>query len=123
MEYLVKLRKEHHKTQQEMADYLSISRQAYGNYESGFRKPDYETLLKLSEYFNVSVDQLLRGGSEAKTESDYISDGSDPLAGELFAAYGEVKDAFDADDIADIKLFMQMKAARKREKEKEDGNQ
>ena len=59
MENLTAIRKESHATQQEVADYLGISRQAYGNYESGKREPDYETLLKLGEYFNCSIDYLL----------------------------------------------------------------
>ena len=54
MENLTIIRKESHATQQEVADYLGISRQAYGN-----REPDYETLLKLGEYFNCSIDYLL----------------------------------------------------------------
>lgn len=59
MENLTTLRKEFHVTQQQVADYLGISRQAYSNYESGKREPDYETLLKLGEYFNCSIDYLL----------------------------------------------------------------
>lgn len=39
MENLTIIRKESHATQQEVADYLGISRQAYGNYESGKREP------------------------------------------------------------------------------------
>lgn len=46
-------------SQQEVADYLHITRQAYNNYETGKREPDYETLLKLGEYFNISIDDLL----------------------------------------------------------------
>lgn len=53
------LRTEKDKSQQEMADYLQISRQAYNHYETGKRQPDYETLLKLGEYFNITVDDLL----------------------------------------------------------------
>lgn len=60
------LRQEKEVSQQEVADYLQITRQAYNNYENGKREPDYEILLKLSEYFNVSVDYLVRG--EASTE-------------------------------------------------------
>ena len=59
MENLTTLRKEFHVTQQQVADYLGISRQAYSNYESGKREPDYEPLLKLGEYFNCSIDYLL----------------------------------------------------------------
>lgn len=55
------LRQEKKVSQQDLADYLKITRQAYNNYETGKREPDYETLLKLGEYFNVSVDYLVRG--------------------------------------------------------------
>ncbi len=46
-------------SQQKAADYLNITKQGYSLYETGNREPDYETLLKLSEYFDVTVDELL----------------------------------------------------------------
>ena len=61
MEYLKELRTKKMDSQQAVADYLEITRQAYSNYENGNRQPDNETLLKLAEYFNISVDELLRG--------------------------------------------------------------
>ncbi|MEH2937933.1 LexA family protein [Lawsonibacter sp. JLR.KK007] len=61
MEYLKELRTKKRDSQQAVADYLEITRQAYSNYENGNRQPDNETLLKLAEYFNISVDELLRG--------------------------------------------------------------
>lgn len=47
-------------SQAEAARRLGISRQAYNNYELGKREADYETLLKLAEIFNTSVESLLR---------------------------------------------------------------
>jgi repressor LexA len=47
-------------SQQTVANHLGITRQAYNNYELGKRQADYETLLKLGEYFEVSVEELLR---------------------------------------------------------------
>jgi transcriptional regulator with XRE-family HTH domain len=47
-------------SQAEAARRLEISRQAYNNYELGKREADYETLLKLAEIFNTSVESLLR---------------------------------------------------------------
>jgi len=38
---------------------LGITRPAYTAYEMGKRQPDYETLIKLADYFNVTVDYLL----------------------------------------------------------------
>ena len=46
-------------TQQEVADYLGITRPAYTAYESGKDKPDFETLQKLATLFNVTTDFLL----------------------------------------------------------------
>lgn len=73
MENLILLRKESQKTQQDLADYLGISRQAYSNYESSKRQPDYETLLKLGEYFNCSVDYLLGNHHAARSLSPELS--------------------------------------------------
>ena len=40
---------------------LNISREAISNYETGKRNPDIEMLLKFSDYYNVSIDYLIRG--------------------------------------------------------------
>jgi len=60
--YEIKLRelRENKKvTQNEVAIYLNISRSAYSQYESGKRQMNYETLLLLADFFNVSIDYLL----------------------------------------------------------------
>lgn len=46
-------------TQKELADRIGASESAISMYESGKRQPDYETLLRISDYFGVSVDYLL----------------------------------------------------------------
>ena len=46
-------------TQKELADRLGISRSAVGNYEKGIRWPDYETLEKIADFFNLEMGQLL----------------------------------------------------------------
>lgn len=58
-EVLIKLRKNLNKKQSEVANSLNISRSAYASYEQGTRTPDPQTLIRLSKYFNVSVDTLL----------------------------------------------------------------
>ena len=77
MEILLKLRKEKGVTQKDLAEYLQISRQAYANYEAGNRSPDYETLIKISEYFEVSVDYLLGKDPEPQKEKP-VDDGLSP---------------------------------------------
>ncbi len=51
-------------SQQKVAEYLNITKQGYSLYETGNREPDYETLLKLGEYFDVTVDELLNDNLE-----------------------------------------------------------
>jgi transcriptional regulator with XRE-family HTH domain len=40
---------------------LNISREALSYYETGKRSPDINMLVKLSEYFDVSIDYLITG--------------------------------------------------------------
>lgn len=55
------LREEHNVTQDELAKYLNVSRSTIAGYESRNRQPDYEKLIAISQFFNVSVDYLITG--------------------------------------------------------------
>lgn len=50
----------------DVARYLGITSQAYGNYENNNRQPDPDTLNKLADFFEVSLDYLL-GRDETPT--------------------------------------------------------
>ena len=45
-------------TQKTVADFLGINLEAYQHYEYNIRKPKFDTLIKLADYFNVSLDWL-----------------------------------------------------------------
>ena len=45
--------------QRELAEYLNCSQQVYSNYELGQRDIPTDVLIRLSEFYNVSVDYLL----------------------------------------------------------------
>ena len=45
----------------ELGEIIGVAESTISQYETGKREPDFETLLKLGEYFDVSVDYLLRG--------------------------------------------------------------
>ncbi|BBF44802.1 methyltransferase [Lachnospiraceae bacterium KM106-2] len=53
------MRKNHHLTQQELGDVLSVSYQTISKWENGQASPDISMLPQLSGYFGVSVDALL----------------------------------------------------------------
>lgn len=57
---LIHLRKEKGVTKKWMSEeLLGVHESTYGNYELGKRAPDYETLVKLADYFNCTTDYLL----------------------------------------------------------------
>lgn len=62
------LRSQHDLTQQALADALSIGKSAIALYETGRRQPDPETLDKIAEFFDVSIDYLL-----GRTRSSSVS--------------------------------------------------
>nr|PZN02741.1 MAG: XRE family transcriptional regulator [Bacillota bacterium] len=58
-ERIKSLREERKITQQELARYLGVSQKTISNYENGERSPDPDTLRKIADYFDVTVDYLL----------------------------------------------------------------
>ena len=61
MKGLKQIRKERRLTQLKVATDLNISREALSHYENNKREPSIEMLVKMSEYFNVSIDFLING--------------------------------------------------------------
>lgn len=51
-------------SQAELAKRLGVSQSTVGMWESGKNKPEYKMLIKIAEYFNVSVSELI--GEEEK---------------------------------------------------------
>ena len=61
MKGLLAIRRKKGYSQLKVAMDLNISREALSYYENGKRSPDINMLLRLSDYFNVSIDYLIRG--------------------------------------------------------------
>lgn len=55
-------------SQKDLAEKLGISRERYNQYETGKRNPDYETLISLAKFFNVTTDYLL-GYTDNKSDT------------------------------------------------------
>lgn len=58
-ERLRKLREDKGLLQRELADKLNLSRVAITHYEQGTRQPEWNTLQKIADVFDVTVDYLL----------------------------------------------------------------
>lgn len=66
-ERLKQLRTEAGLTQNELAEKLQMSKGAIGNYESGQREPNMDTLDTIADFFNVELDYL-RGRTNTRPE-------------------------------------------------------
>jgi transcriptional regulator with XRE-family HTH domain len=64
-------RQEFNLTQSELGDKLSMSANAIGNYEQGYRQPDIQTLCAIADIFNISLDQLVGRDFEKVIPKDY----------------------------------------------------
>lgn len=45
-------------TQAELAEKLQISRVNYTRYETDAARPDYETLIKIADFYDISLDEI-----------------------------------------------------------------
>lgn len=59
-ENLIMLRNIHGFSQEEVAEKIEISRQAYAKWESGKTIPDIEKCSKLAELYGVTIDSLIK---------------------------------------------------------------
>ena len=59
--FISELRKENNLTQKELSEKINVSDKAVSRWETGKGFPDVNSLLALSEFFGVSVNELLAG--------------------------------------------------------------
>ena len=64
------LRKLSGMTQEQLAEKLNVSRQTISKWESGSSFPDIESVVKVSEIFQVSLDDLLKEGEASVTNKN-----------------------------------------------------
>lgn len=75
---LRELRKEKGLTMKELGEIIGVAESTISQYETEKREPDFETLLKLSEFFDVSTNYMLTGtiytGEQKETPSQVSAD-------------------------------------------------
>lgn len=105
MNRIKELRKEHDMTQADLAKVLQVSSRSVGFYESGERDPDTDTLRKLSEIFDCSIDYLLCKTATRRWETEGLAFSAQDI------------DGLTDEDIAAVKLIIEgLKAKHKGEK-------
>lgn len=68
-ERILKLRKEGHMSQEELAEYVEVSKQSVSKWELDKAVPNVEKVIRLCDVFDISTDYLLRGETTT-VESD-----------------------------------------------------
>lgn len=93
---------------------LGFRRSVLSDLKNGRKKSlDTTTLMKIAEYFNVSVDYLLTGEETKKA----LTDGERKVSDDdiMFALWGDSDDV-DKDDLDDVKRYAAFVRERKKKK-------
>ena len=85
---LKELRKRKKMTQQELGDVIHVSKVSISGYENSNRFPDTETLEKIADFFEVSVDYLLGRDVPDWATNEDVLDLQDMLNSNVNMAYG-----------------------------------
>lgn len=65
------LRNRSKRSQEEVANDLGLTRSTYSGYENGVAQPSLEMLVKLSEYYKVSSDDLIKKDLKGLSDSEW----------------------------------------------------
>lgn len=71
-EQLRTIRKKSGMSQEQLAEKLSVSRQAVTKWETGAGVPDIENIMAISALFDISLDTLLGGKTTKKSDTEYL---------------------------------------------------
>ncbi len=71
-EKIKQLRENANLYQKELADVLNVTSQTISGWEINRTTPDYDTLVKIANYFNVSTDYLLNNEKKASEYEDKL---------------------------------------------------
>lgn len=61
-------------TQQDLAEYLQVSRSTIAGYETRGKEPDYKTLVQIADFFDISTDMLIRDTKPSFSSDNIVND-------------------------------------------------
>lgn len=96
---LRELRKKQGLTMKQLGEIIGASESTVSLYENGRREPSHETLLKLAEYFGVSVDYILRGEA---SEAEFLHPAQPRPHGVRIPVLGDVAAGVPIEAVTDI---------------------
>lgn len=90
MKRIAELRKEKHLNQTGLGLKLNVSQKMISAYESGAHQPSIETLIRMSEIFNVSVDYMIENSDIRMKAERLVKDGVTANEAELLELFNEL---------------------------------
>lgn len=105
------LRRARKMTMKQLGEVLGVAESTISQYETGKRQPDNEALLRLGEYFDVTVGFLLGAEQEKAPTAEGEREISDSDL--KFALWGDVTDITD-DDLDDVRRYAAFIKERKK---------
>lgn len=90
---LLELRMKNGLTQEDLSQLLGVARTTYAMYEQGKRQMDYELLLKLCDYYKVSLDYLF-GRTDLPIHKESYTPDEIEFVTKSLEVYKEVKSKF-----------------------------
>ena len=79
--FLKELRKEKNITQAQLAEILNVTNRSVSRWENGATMPDFDLVIELANYYDISIDELLDGERRTdmtdKKEADHMLKAAD----------------------------------------------
>ena len=80
-EKLIMLRKQNNLSQEQLGEKLEVARQTISKWELGETTPEMDKLIKLSEIFSITLDELVKDEKETEVRKDPNNTNTQKLAG------------------------------------------
>ena len=87
LENLKRLRELSGTTQRQLAEAIGVSQQSVNKYENHNIEPDIETLIRIADYFNTSVDCVIGHGEDRIRGSNFDTFELSAVESELIRRY------------------------------------
>ena len=72
--FLKELRKEKKMTQEVLAETLNVSNKTVSRWETGHNLPDMSLLVELSEFYEVSIPEMINGERKSENRNQEIKE-------------------------------------------------
>ena len=78
--FIRELRKEQNITQEQLAEQFNVSARTISRWETGHNMPDISLLVEISEFFDVSIPEIINGERKSETMNEEVKEVAEKLS-------------------------------------------